>query len=151
MLMKGVSRSSITAAIITLAFASISATSVFAMGLVPRNAHIVDQKLASQWKEQLIDLKVEKFLGSNIMKWDTKWMQTKPSHYKRVKESKFATIIAFNFQQAENIVTKHAGFDPKGKVIDKAQATKTIQRLELYLHQFHMELMDRLLPRFRKI
>ena len=145
MLMKVISRSTVFATIIALALASISATSVFAAGLARRNA---DQNLTAQWKHELTILNMEKFMDSKVVKWDTEWLESKQSSTDKAKESRYATSAVVALKQAENIAAKHPGFNAKGEVTDKAQATKTIQSIELDLHQLHMDLVDKLLNLF---
>jgi hypothetical protein len=146
MLKKVVSRSTIFATIMALALASLSATSVFAAGLMHRTseARRTDLDLASQWKTELADLKSVKFTDSSIGKWTTEWLETKRSTADIHSKDRYVERAAIDLRLAEAIAAKHAGFNAKGDVIDRALATQTIQSLTRDINAFHMDLMDKI-------
>ncbi len=146
MLTKIVSRSTVLATIVALALASISATSVFAASQPQRNRAIssADQNLVSDWKAALTDLGAAKFTYTNFGKWDREWMESKPSSSSIHDEQRFAGKAALDLRAAELLAEKHAGFSDTGKVINQSQANKTLSSLMTDLHNFRVEVKDKL-------
>jgi hypothetical protein len=142
MLTKIVSRSTVLAAIVALALASISATSVFAAGRSHNPS--MDHNLKSDWKTELAVLKTAQFTDKSIGKWDTEWLETKRTSNQMHQENRYAVLAAVDLRRAEIIAGKHLGFASNGKVINRAQANQTLQTLAQDLHRFHMEVTDKI-------
>ncbi len=146
MFTKVVSRSTVFATIVALALASISATSVFAAGLAHRDSQIrsTDQNLVSDWKSELAALQAAKIMDNSIGKRSSEWMETKRSTSDIQQKDRFAAKAAIDLRAAEILAGTHPGFSTTGKVTDRALANKTIQDLMLDLHNFHMDMTDKL-------
>lgn len=146
MLMKIFSRSTVLAAIVALALASISATSVFAAGQAKRNQAIssADHNLVSDWKAELAALRAARFTYADIAKWDREWMESKPTSSNIHDELRFASKAAVDLRQAEFLAGKHPGFSDTGKVINRPQANQTLSKLMLDLHNFRVEVKDKI-------
>ena len=147
MLTKFISRSTFIAAIIALALALFSSTGVFAAGpaQVNRDTSPTDQGLAAQWKTELVTLKTAQFLDSNIGKWTTQWLDQKRTFWRMRREARLANTANIALQQAEMLATSHPGFDAKGEVVDRIQAAQSVTNLRIDLHNFNLEMRNRLI------
>jgi hypothetical protein len=137
--MKVIMRNMLLATISALMLLSISATSVFAAGFVGGSSILnSDQSLESRWKNQLNTLQRYEFLDNQTQKWIDEWAQTHPSLHRRARKNRYANEVHLTVQQAEMLVATHPGFDAKGRVIDKSQATQSVRHLEIYLRQMRI-------------
>jgi hypothetical protein len=131
------SKSAIAVTIVTLALASVSATSVFAASsrMTTRNAQDRAQSLESNWKSDTDSLHIDKFLDARIDQWVARWLKDNTTAADKIKandlEKRFDTV----FRQAEALASKHPGFERVATVIDPALAAKSVRELGADLHQ----------------
>ncbi len=146
MITKVVSKSTVLATIIALALASISATGVFAAGQMQRKQAVssADQNLVSAWKAELADLGAAKFMFSAFAKWDREWMESKRTSSNIHDEQRFSSKAALDLREAEMLAATHPGFSDTGKVINQSQANATLSKLMTDLHDFRVEVKDKL-------
>ncbi len=122
-------KATVFALLITLVFASFPMTSVIAKGN--------NQGLEDKWS-QLVDNYIRQSSNHNSAhKWVDHWLTTdkKASVSEKSEVQKHLTICSSAIMSAGTIVSKHAGFDAEGKVIDRGAAIKSIKDLSYYLRQ----------------
>jgi len=122
-------KATVFALVIVLLFASFPTTSVIAKGN--------NQGLEDKWS-QLVDNYVRQSSTHNgAHRWLDHWlmMNKKASVSQKDELQKHLTICNSAIMAAGSIVSKHAGFDSKGKVIDRGAAIKSIKDLSYYLRQ----------------
>lgn len=122
-------KATVFAILITLVFASFPATSVIAKGN--------NQGLEDKWS-QLVDNYTRQSTSHNsVHKWVDHWLTTnkKAPLSEKNEIKKHLTICSSAIMSAGSIVATHAGFDAKGKVIDRGAARKSIKDLSYYLRQ----------------
>jgi len=117
------------AVLVALVLASFPTNSVFAGGDKPA--------LEKKW-EQLVDNYNKQSINHNSAhQWVEHWLKThkKASDAKKAEIQKHLNICNSALAASEVIVTKHAGFDAKGKIVDRASAIKSIKDLSYYLRE----------------
>jgi hypothetical protein len=122
-------KATVFALLIALLFASFPTASVVAKG--------TNQGLEEKWS-QLVDNYTRQSSNHNSAhKWVDHWLKThkKASTTEEAEVQKHLAICNSAISSAGSIVSKHAGFDTKGQVIDRAAAIKSIKDLSYYLRQ----------------
>jgi UDP-3-O-[3-hydroxymyristoyl] glucosamine N-acyltransferase len=117
------------AVLIALVLASLPTVSVVAKGN--------NQGLENKWS-QLVDNYTRQSSNHNSAhRWVDHWLKTKKNASVSEKNEiqKHLNICNSAIIAAGSIVSKHAGFDAQGKVIDRAAARKSIKDLSYYLRQ----------------
>jgi hypothetical protein len=117
------------AVLIALVLASLPTVSVVAKGNT--------QGLEAKWS-QLVDNYTRQSSNHNSAhRWVDHWLKThkKASLAEKNEIQKHLSICSSAIMAAGTIVSKHAGFDTKGNVIDRGAARKSIRDLSYYLRQ----------------
>jgi len=117
------------AVLITLLLASFATTGAFAKGN--------NQGLENKW-EQLVDSYNRQSMTHNSAHhWAEAWLKDNPdaSASKKAEVQKHLTICNSALATATTIVSKHNGFDARGKVVDKAAARQSAKDLALVLQR----------------
>ena len=136
--MKVMTKNMVFATAIALILLFSSATSVFAASFGQASTILNGgQNLESQWKGELTVLQRYKFLDNQIAKWMNDWLQTPRSLHEKTRKNRLTNEAHLTLQQAEILAIKHPGFDANGKVVDKAQAAKSVRSLAVYLQKLH--------------
>jgi hypothetical protein len=93
--------------------------------------------LEGKWSQLVDNYTRQSFHHNSMHKWVDRWQpaQRKNSFSDRDNVQKHLTICNSAILAAGNIVFTHAGFDAKGKVIDRGAAIKSIKDLSYYLRQ----------------
>ena len=122
-------KATVFAILIALLFASFPTTSVIAKGDKPG--------LENKWSQLVDNYTRQNSTHTSAHKWVDHWLVThkKASVSDRDEVLKHLTICNSALMAAGTIVAKHAGFDAKGKVVDRAAAIKSIKDLSYYLRQ----------------
>jgi len=123
------SKATTFAILIALVLASLPMTSVVAKG----NNGVLEQK----WDQLVTNFNTQSSNHNGVHKWVDHWLQThkKASVSDKAEVQKHLAICNSAILSAGAIVSKHAGFDAKGNVIDKASAIKSIDNLGYFLRQ----------------
>ena len=123
------SKAIVFAILIALLFASFPATSVLAKG--------DHEKLEAKWSQLVSNYNRQSINHNSAHKWVDHWLKTqkKASVAEKNEVQKHLTICNSAFMAAGAIVSKHDGFDAKGKLVDRAAAQKSIKDLSYYLRQ----------------
>ena len=127
--MSVLAKATVVAVLIALLFASFPTTSVVAKG----NKEGLERK----WSQLVDNFNRQSTNHSSAHKWVDHWLKTNKNASVSDKEEvqKHLAICNSALLSAGSIVVKHAGFDAKGKVIDRAAAIKSIKDLTYYLRQ----------------
>ena len=127
--MSVLTKATVFAILIALLFASFPTTSVVAKGN--------HQGLEDKWSQLVDNYTRQSSTHTSAHKWVDHWLVThkKASVSEKSEVQKHLTICNSAIVAAGTIVAKHAGFDAKGKVIDRAAARKSIKDLSYYLRQ----------------
>ena len=117
------------AILIALVLASFPMTSVVAKG----NNELLEKK----WDQLVTNFNTQSSNHIGAHKWVDHWLTThkKASVSDKAEVQKHLAICNSAILSAGTIVSKHAGFDAKGNIIDKASAIKSIDRLSYFLRQ----------------
>lgn len=117
------------AVLIALVFASFPTTSVMAKK--------TNQGLEDKWSQLLDNYYRQSSNHDSAHKWADHWLKThkKASDSKPSDVERHLGICNSAIMAAGAIVSKHAGFDAKGNVIDRGAAIKSIKDLSYYLRQ----------------
>jgi hypothetical protein len=123
------SKATTFALLIALVLASLPMTSVVAKG----NNGVLEQK----WDQLVTNFNTQSSNHTGVHKWVDHWLQThkKASVSDKAEVQKHLAICNSAILSAGAIVSKHAGFDAKGNVIDKASAIKSVDNLAYFLRQ----------------
>ena len=123
------SKATVFALLIALVLAALPITSVVAKG----NNEALEQK----WDQLVTSFNTQSSNHNGVHKWVDHWLTThkKASLSDKAEVQKHLAICNSAILSAGTIVSKHAGFDAKGHVIDKASAIKSIDRLSYFLRQ----------------
>jgi hypothetical protein len=122
-------KATVFAILIALLFASFPATSVVAKGNT--------QGLEDKWSQLVDNYNRQSSNHNSVHKWVDHWLKNhkKASVSEKNELQKHLSICNSAIMSAGAIVSKHAGFDTKGKVIDRAAAIKSIDSLGYFLQQ----------------
>jgi hypothetical protein len=117
------------ATLIALVLASLPMASVTAKG--------TSQGLEDKWSQLVDNYNRQSSNHNSVHKWVDHWLKThkKAVTSEEAEVQKHLSICNSAIMSAGAIVSKHAGFDTKGKVIDRAAAIKSIKDLSFYLRQ----------------
>jgi hypothetical protein len=117
------------AILIALVLASLPTVSVVAKG--------TNQGLENKWSQLVTNYNRQNSNHASAHKWADHWLIThkKASAPDKQKVEKHLAICNSAIMAAGVIVSKHAGFDSNGEVIDRAAAIKSIKDLSWYLRQ----------------
>jgi hypothetical protein len=122
-------KAAMLAILITLVFASFPTASAFARGDQPA--------LQSRWSDLVNNFERQSINHLSAHRWVEHWLAThkKASVSERAEIEKHLTICNSAFMSAAAIISEHAGFDAKGKVVERASAVKSIKDLAYFLRQ----------------
>ena len=117
------------AILIALMFASLPMTSVVAKG--------DNQKLEDKWNQLVTNFNRQSINHNSMHKWVDHWLTTnnKATGSEKAEVEKHLTQCNSAITSAGAIVAKHAGFDTKGRVIERASAIKSINKLSYFLQR----------------
>jgi len=117
------------AILLAIVLASLPTVSVVAKG--------TNQGLEDKWSQLVTNYNRQSSNHASAHKWADHWLLThkKASASDKEKVEKHLAICNSAIMAAGIIVSKHAGFDGKGKIIDRAAAIKSIKDLSWYLRQ----------------
>ena len=123
------SKATLFALLIALLFASFPTSSVVAKG--------DKQALENKWSQLVSNYNRQSINHTSAHKWVDQWLKTqeKASVSEINEVQRHLTICSSAILAAGTIVSKHAGFDRNGDVIDRAAAIKSIRDLSYYLRQ----------------
>lgn len=123
------SKATTFAILIALVLAAFPMTSVVAKG----NNGLLETK----WDQLVTNYNTQSSNHIGVHKWVDHWFKTheKASVSDKAEVQKHLAICNSAILAAGTIVSKHAGFDAKGNVIDKASAIKSIDNLSYFLRQ----------------
>jgi hypothetical protein len=123
------SKATTFAILIALVLASLPMTSVVAKG----NNEVLEKK----WDQLVTNFNTQSSNHNGVHKWVDHWLKThkKASISDKAEVQKHLTICNSAILSAGAIVSKHAGFDAKGNVIERASALKSIDNLSYFLRQ----------------
>lgn len=122
-------KATIFAILIALLAASFPMTSVIAKGN--------NQGLEDKWSQLVDNYNRQSSTHNSAHKWADHWLKThkNASDAKQADVERHLTICNSAIMSAGAIVSKHAGFDAKGEVVDRGAALKSIKDLSYYLRQ----------------
>jgi len=117
------------ALLIALVLASLPTVSVVAKGNT--------QGLEAKWSQLVDNYTRQSSNHDSAHRWVDHWLKThkKASLSEKNEIQKHLSICNSAIMAAGTIVSKHAGFDAKGNVIDRGAARKSIRDLGYYLRQ----------------
>ena len=117
------------AVLIALVLASLPTASVVAKGN--------NQGLEDKWSQLVTNYTRQGSTHNSAHRWVDHWLKTqkKASVSEKNELQKHLSICNSALMSAGAIVAKHAGFDAKGKVIDRGAAIKSIKDLSYFLRQ----------------
>jgi hypothetical protein len=123
------SKATIVAVLIALLFASIPATGVVAKGN--------KESLEDKWSQLVSNFNRQTTNHASIHKAVDHWLATskEATGSEKTKVDRHLAQCNSAIMSAGAIVSKHAGFDTKGKLIERASAIKSIDKLSYYLRQ----------------
>ena len=121
------SKATIVAVLIALMFASFPATGALAKGN--------NQSLEDKWSQLVSSYNRQTTNHASVHKWVGHWLATskEATGSEKTKVERHLAQCNSAILSASTIVSKHAGFDTKGKVIERASALKSIDKLSYYL------------------
>ena len=122
-------KGTIVAILLALVLSSFPTTNALAKGNT--------QNLEDKWDQLVTNYNRQSIHHNSAHNWVDHWLKTekKTSLTDKAEVRKHLSICNSAIASAGSIVAIHAGFDGTGKVIDKAQARKSIQDLAYYLRQ----------------
>jgi len=122
-------KATVFAILIALVLASLPTVSVVAAGNKPG--------LEKKWDQLVTNFNTQNTNHNGVHKWVDHWLKThkKASVSEKAEIQKHLNICNSAILAAQAIVSQHAGFDANGKVVDRAQAIKSIKDLGYYLRQ----------------
>jgi hypothetical protein len=117
------------ATLIALLFASLPTVSVVAKG--------TNQGLEDKWSQLVTNYNRQSSHHGSAHKWVDHWQKShkKAPASEKAEVEKHLAICNSAIVAAGTIVSKHAGFDANGKVIDRGAAIKSIKDLSWFLRQ----------------
>jgi hypothetical protein len=117
------------AVLIALVLASLPTASVFAVGN--------NEDLEGKWEQLVTNFDTQSSTHDSAHKWVGRWLDENKnaSVSEKAEIQKHLTICNSAITAAGAIVSKHAGFDAQGKVIERASALKSIKDLANFLRQ----------------
>jgi hypothetical protein len=122
-------KATVFAILIALLVASFPVTSVMAKGN--------NQGLEDKWSELVDNYYRQTSNHNSAHKSADHWLKThkKASDATQADVERHLAICNSSIMAAGAVVSKHAGFDTKGEVIDRGAAVKSIKDLSYYLRQ----------------
>ena len=122
-------KATVFAVVIALLLASFPTTRVVAKGN--------NQGLENKWSQLVDNYTRQSINHTSAHKWVDHWLKTNKKSTLSEKEEvqKHLAICNSALGAAGSVVSKHAGFDAKGHVIDRAAAIQSIKDLSYYLRQ----------------
>lgn len=93
--------------------------------------------LETKWSQLVTNYDRQYSNHTGVHKWVDHWFKThkKASLSDKAEVQKHVAICNSAILAAGTIISKHAGFDAKGTVIDRASAIKSIENLRYFLRQ----------------
>lgn len=105
--------------------------------------------LEDKWDQLVTNYNKQSLTHNGAHRWVENWLKTHKNASERVEVKKHLSICNSALMSAQVIVSSRAGFDAKGKVIDRALALKSIKDLGYYLRQ-HAGSVKNLLEHMKK-
>ena len=123
------SKAAVFAILIALVLSALPMTSVVAKGN--------NEALEKKWDQLVTNFNTQSSNHNGVHKWVDYWFKThkKASVSDKAEVQKHLAICNSAILSAGAIVAKHAGFDAKGNVIERASALKSIDNLSYFLRQ----------------
>jgi hypothetical protein len=118
-------KATVLALLMALVFASLPTTSVVAKG--------TNESLEKKWDQLVTNFNTQTSNHASAHRWVDHWLKTHKKVSDRAEVQKHLEICNSAILSAGAIVTKHAGFDAKGKLVDRASAIKSIKDLSYFL------------------
>jgi hypothetical protein len=94
-----------------------------------------NNKLEDKWDQLITNFDRQSATHNSAHNWVENWLKSKHSASDKQEVQKHLDICNSALASAGSIVSIHAGFDAKGKVVDRALAIKSIKDLSYYLQQ----------------
>jgi hypothetical protein len=93
--------------------------------------------LEDKWEQLVTNFNRQSLTHNGAHRWVDRWLKMEKSASASEKDEvrRHLSVCNSALMSAQVIVSNHAGFDAKGKVIDKALAVKTVKDLAYYLRQ----------------
>jgi len=123
------SKATTVAILIGLLFAAFPMTTVIAKGN--------NESLEKKWDQLVNNYNTQSSNHTGVHKWVDHWLKShkNASVSEKAEVQKHLSICNSAILSAGTLVSKHAGFDAKGKVIERASALKSIENLSYFLRQ----------------
>jgi ABC-type lipoprotein release transport system permease subunit len=121
------SKATIVVILIALVIAALPVTGVVAKGN--------NEGLEKKWDQLITNFNTQSSNHNGVHKWVDHWLKTHKKASERAEVEKHLAICNSAILSAGSIVSKHAGFDAKGNVIERASALKSIDNLSYFLRQ----------------
>jgi len=121
------SKAAIVAILIALVLTALPVTNVVAKGN--------NENLEKKWDQLLTNFNTQSSNHTGAHKWVEHWLKTHKKVSERAEVEKHLAICNSAILSAGTIVSKHAGFDAKGNVVERASALKSIDNLSYFLRQ----------------
>lgn len=118
-------RTTVFALLIALLFASLPTTSVIAKE--------TNTGLEKKWDQLVTNYNTQTANHDSAHRWVDHWLKKAPAS-RQAEVQKHLEICNSAILGAGIVVSKHAGFDAKGNLVDRAAAIKSIKDLRYYLH-----------------
>jgi hypothetical protein len=113
------------AILIALVLAALPTTSVVAKD--------TNEGLEKKWDQLVNNFETQSSKHNSVHKWADHWLKTHKKSSEKAEVQKHVEICNSAIIAAGILVSKHAGFDAKGNLVDRASAIKSIKDLSYYL------------------
>jgi hypothetical protein len=113
------------AILIALVLAALPTTSVVAKD--------TNEGLEKKWDQLVNNFETQSSKHNSVHKWVDHWLKTHKKSSEKAEVQKHVEICNSAIIAAGILVSKHAGFDAKGNLVDRASAIKSINDLSYYL------------------
>lgn len=120
-------KAAVLAILIALMMASLPTASVVAKD--------TNTSLEDKWDQLVNNYSTQNANHASVHKWVDHWM-IKAAASRKAEVQKHLAICNSSIVAAGIVVSKHAGFDAKGRLVDRSAAIKSIKDLTYYL-QLH--------------
>jgi hypothetical protein len=141
--MSVLAKGTVLAILIALVLSSFPTASVFA-GSNTKN-------LEDKWDQLVTNFNKQSITHNGAHRWVENWLKTNKntSASEKAEVRRHLSVCNSALMSAQVIVSSRAGFDAKGKVLDKALAIKSIKDLAYYLRQ-HASSVQNILEHSKK-
>jgi hypothetical protein len=119
------------AVVVALVLAALPTVSVYAGATDPNT------KLEAKWEQLVENYNRQSLTHKSAHNWADVWFKDHKdaTASQKAKIQRHLDICNSALATAQSIVSVHAGFDMKGKVVDRASAITSIKQLGFYLRQ----------------